>query len=161
MNYRRAIVQFIRLGLIMYSVGIAQDQMPLRGPAAERITHYKKIRLMEAVKMNEETSIRFFSRYNTHEENIRTIGKERNELIDRLQDLNTSKADDAEIESVIKDIKMTEEKILEERVKFIDGLKDILSLKQISEFIVFERNFNKNLRELMRDVAKDRWNHPK
>ena len=53
---------------------------------------------------------------------------------------------------------MSEEKVLEERAKFIEELREILSVKQLSQFIVFERNFNKNLRELMRDVARDRWN---
>ena len=139
----------------------AQDQMPLQGPAAERIVQYKKMRLMEVVQMNEETSIRFFSRYSKREENIRTIGKERNELIDQLQKLIKSKSTDAKMENVIKDIGMCEEKVFEERTKFIEELRDVLSVKQLSQFIVFERNFNKNLRELMRDVAKDRWNKKK
>jgi hypothetical protein len=69
-----------------------------------------------------------------------------------------SNSDDAALENVIKDIGMSEEKVLEERTKFIKELRDILSLKQMSQFIIFERNFNKNLRELMRDVARDRWN---
>ena len=137
---------------------IAQDQLPLHGPAAERITQYKKLRLMEVVQMNEETSVRFFARYNKHEENILAIGRERNELIDQLQKLSKSNSNDEALENVIKDIGMSEEKVLEERTKFIKELRDILSLKQLSQFIVFERNFNKNLRELMRDVARDRWN---
>ncbi|MGA3286539.1 MAG: hypothetical protein ABSD46_03840 [Bacteroidota bacterium] len=137
---------------------IAQDQLPMHGPAAERIAQYKKLRLMEVVQMNEEASIRFFARYDKHEENIRAIGRERNELIDQLQKLSKSNSNDAAIENIIKDIGMSEEKVLEERTKFIEELRNILSLKQLSQFIVFERNFNKNLRELMRDVARDRWN---
>ena len=140
---------------------IAQDQLPMHGPAAERIAQYKKVRLMEVVTMNEETSVRFFARYNKHEENIRAIGMERNELIDQLQKLSKSNSSDAAMENIIKDIGMSEEKVLEERTKFIGELRDILSLKQLSQFIVFERNFNKNLRELIRDVARDRWNRRK
>jgi len=86
---------------------------------------------------------------------------ERNELIDQLQKLSKSNSNDAALENVIKDIGMSEEKVLEEHTKFIKELRDILSLKQLSQFIVFERNFNKNLRELMRDVARDRWNRRK
>ncbi len=142
----------------MLSQVAAQDQLPMHGPAAERIAQYKKLRLIEVVQMNEETSVRFFARYNKHEENIRAIGRERNELIDQLQELSKSNSKDAALENVIKDIDLSEEKMLEEHTKFIKELRDILSLKQISQFIVFERNFNKNLRELMRDVAKDRWN---
>ena len=135
----------------------AQDPGSMRGPAAERIAQYKKIRLMETLQMNEDVSIRFFARYNKHEDNIRAIGKEHNELIDQLQNLSRSNASDADINKVIKDIRMSEEKILEERSKFIEELNGVLSTKQIAEYIVFERNFNKNLRELMRDIAKERW----
>jgi Skp family chaperone for outer membrane proteins len=158
MKIAHMIVLFFVWILIAFAQSDAQDQLPLKGPAAERIAHYKKLRLMEAVPMNEETSVRFFSRYQKHEENIRVIGKERNTLIDQLQDMVKANAIDADMENTIKDISMSEEKVLEERAKFIEELKDILSVKQISEYIVFERNFNKNLRELMRDVAKDRWN---
>jgi hypothetical protein len=92
---------------------------------------------------------------------MRTIGRDRNILIDHLQELNRSRAASSEIQKVIKDIGQSEEKAVEERSQFIEGLSDVLSIKQIAEFIVFERNFNKNLRELMRDVAKDRWNRRK
>ena len=150
--------------ILILGVGIearTQDQLPTRRPAAERIAQYKKLHLIEAVQMNEETSVRFFTRYNKHEEDTRAIGKERNALIDQLQKMNKSNSNDEEIEKIIKDIGMSEEKVLEERTKFIEGLRDILTLKQISEYIVFERNFNKNLRELMKDVAKERWGRRK
>jgi hypothetical protein len=149
------------LGAFILPKVYAQDQLPLRGPAAERIAQYKKLRLMEVVQMNEETSVRFFARYNKYEENTRAVAKERNELIDQLQDLSKSNSNDAALTNIIKDIGLTEEKVLDMRAKFIEELREILSLKQLSQFIVFERNFNKNLRELMRDVARDRWNRRK
>ncbi|MGD0590375.1 MAG: hypothetical protein ABSA44_06200 [Bacteroidota bacterium] len=158
MNIIRPLTVVLISIFFMMTQVVAQDQLPIRGPAAERIAQYKKLRLMEVVQMNEETSVRFFARYNRHEENIRVIGREQDELIDQLQKLIKSNSDDAALENVIKDIGMSEEKVLEERTKFIKELRDILSLKQMSQFIIFERNFNKNLRELMRDVARDRWN---
>jgi uncharacterized protein (DUF2342 family) len=138
---------------------IAQDQPPTRGPAAERIEQFKKVRLMEVVKMDEETSVRFFARYNKYEETLRTIQKDHNALVDQLQDLTKSNANNSDIEQAIKDIGMSEEKIAETRSKFLEELKGVLSLKQVAEYVVFERNFNKNLREIMRDIAKERWNH--
>ena len=53
---------------------------------------------------------------------------------------------------------MSEEKIAETRSKFLEELKEVISIKQIAQYVVFERNFNKNLREIMRDIAKERWN---
>ena len=140
---------------------VAQDQLTMHGPAAERIAQYKKLRLMEVVQMNEETSVRFFARYNKHEENIRAIGMERNELIDQLQKLSRLNSNDAEMEDIIKNIGFSDEKVLEERTKFMKELREVLSVEQLSKFIIFERNFNKYLRELMRDVSRDRWNRQK
>ena len=154
------IVSLIIIAPLMISTDlIAQDQLPTRGPAAERIEQFKKVRLMEVLKMDEETSIRFFARYNKYEETLRTIQKDHNALIDQLQDLTKSNANNSDIEQAIKDIGMSEEKIAETRSKFLEELKGVLSLKQVAEYVVFERNFNKNLREIMRDIAKERWNH--
>jgi hypothetical protein len=145
--------------LIISSDLIAQDQLPTRGPAAERIEQFKKVRLMEVLKMDEETSVRFFARYTNYEETLRTIQKDHNALIDQLEDLTKSNANNSDIEQTIKDIGMSEEKTTEMRSKFLEELKGVLSLKQVAEYVVFERNFNKNLREIMRDIAKERWNH--
>jgi hypothetical protein len=136
---------------------VAQDQPPMRGPGAERIEQFKKVRLIEVMSMDEETSIRFFARYNKHIEYMRKIQKDHNALIDQLQNLSKSHANNSEIEQVLKDIGMSEEKIAETRSKFLVELKDVISIKQVAEYVVFERNFNKNLREIMRDIAKERW----
>lgn len=140
---------------------IAQDRLSMRGPGTERIEQFKKVRLMEVLKMDEETSIRFFTRYNKYEETLRDIQKDHNALIDKLQKLSQSGANNSDIERVIKDIGMSEEKITETHSKFLEGLTEVISIKQVAEYVIFERNFNRNLREIMRDIAKERWNRQK
>ena len=68
--------------LVLASNLLAQDQPPSRGPGAERIEQFKKVRLMEVLKMDEETSIRFFARYDKFLEGLRAVQKEHNALID-------------------------------------------------------------------------------
>jgi hypothetical protein len=155
---------FIHLALISFLVQIssyAQDSFPLRGPAAERIEQFKKMRLMEAVQMNEETSIRFFNRYNKHTDNMRDIGKERNELVNQLEKLSKANAGEAESNKLIKDIGLIDEKLTEERARFIKELRDILTVNQIAQYVVFERNFNRKLLEQIREIAKERWSRRK
>jgi hypothetical protein len=158
MKFLNTISCAVFFALAVSSILIAQDQPPMRGPGAERIEQFKKVRLLEVMNLDEETSIRFFARYNKHMETLRMIQKDHNELIDQLQRFNTSNANSAEIEPVIKNIEMSEEKIAETRSKFLEELKEVISIKQIAQYVVFERNFNKNLREIMRDIAKERWN---
>ena len=140
---------------------VAQDRPQMRGPASERIEQFKKVRLMEVLKMDEETSIRFFTHYDKYEETLHAIQKDHNAFIDQLQKLIKSSANNSDIEQALKDIGMSEEKIAETRLKFLEELKSIISIKQVAEYVVFERDFNKNLREIMRDIAKDRWNRQK
>ncbi|MGD0038067.1 MAG: hypothetical protein ABSC53_12345 [Bacteroidota bacterium] len=155
-----AFTVFILMSVISLNL-IAQDKPLTRGPAAERIEQFKKVRLMEVLKMDEETSIRFFTRYNKYAETLHAIQKDHNALIDQLQKLANSNANNSDIEQALKDIGMSEEKIAETRSKFLEELKGVISIKQVAEYVVFERNFNKNLREIMRDIAKDRWNRQK
>jgi hypothetical protein len=158
MKFLNAISIILFFALAVSSNLIAQDQLPMRGPGAERIEQFKKVRLLEVMNLDEETSIRFFGRYKKHIETLRTIQTDHNALIDQLQRLSKSNANNTEIERVIKDIGMSEEKIAETRSKFLEELKEVISIKQIAQYVVFERNFNKNLREIMRDIAKERWN---
>ena len=89
------------------------------------------------------------------------IQKDHNTLVDQLQKLTASNANNSDIEQSIKDIVMSEEKIAETRSKFLEELKGVISVKQIGEYVVFERNFNRNLREIMQDIARGRWNRPR
>ena len=158
MNIQRTILFIFTMLVLTFAYGSAQDQAPMRGPGAERIEQFKKVRLMETLKMDDETSIRFFSRYNKYMESLHAIQKDHNTLVDQLQKLTASNANNPDIEQAIKDIVMSEEKIAETRSKFLEELKGVISVKQIGEYVVFERNFNRNLREIMRDIARGRGN---
>ncbi len=136
---------------------LAQDQLPMRGPAAQRVEQLKKLRLMEALKLDEDTSIRFFVRYNEHQEELRGIGKKRAGAIDELQSLARKNAPEGEIEAKLKEVTGIESEVLATRNKFLEKLKEVLSVRQIAQVVVFERNFNQDLRELMRESAQERW----
>lgn len=143
--------------LIILPAVTAQPRGPMRGPAVERVEQLKKLRLMEALKLEEETSIRFFSRYGEHQDELRKIGAKRSDEIDKLALAIKSGGSDADVEKYVKDILAIEGQVLEARSKFLESLKPLLTAKQIGQYVVFERNFNQDLRELMREMAQDRF----
>jgi hypothetical protein len=161
MTYVRILAPLFCLTFIMGTTLYAQDPPPMRGPGAERIEQFKKVRLMEVLKMDDETSIRFFARYNKYIESLHGIQRDHNTRIDQLQKLTKSNANNSEIEQALKDILLSEEKIAETHSNFLNELKDVISIKQIGEYVVFERNFNRNLREIMQEIAKGRSNRPR
>ncbi|MCU0453794.1 MAG: hypothetical protein MUE68_09055 [Bacteroidetes bacterium] len=143
--------------LLLAVESIAQDQRPMRGPAGQRVEQLKKLRMQEALALDEETSIRFFARYNEHQDELRAVGKSRGDLIDDLQSLLKKNAPEAEIDAKLRDVLKAEKQVIDLRLKFADKLGEILTRSQVARYVVFERNFNQDLRELMRESAQDRW----
>jgi len=151
---RLAFVGFV--ALVTVAPVRAQDDFPMRGPAAERIEQYKKIRMMEFLKLDEETSIRFFSKYNAHQDELRKLNMKRNSLIDDLERLRRRDASEAEYKKVLQDLRGLADPAVEIREQYFDEIARILSPKQMAEYVIFERRFLQNLREIMRDMQRNR-----
>ncbi|MEX2116338.1 MAG: hypothetical protein WEB37_05580 [Bacteroidota bacterium] len=147
---------FLITAVLVPGILSAQDQMPMRGPGAERVEQFKKIRLMEELKLDEATSIKFFARYNSHQEELRKLNKKRNDIIDELQILRRRNVSDAEYEKTLQELKGLADPAVEVRLKFFNEISEVLSPKQVAEYVIFERNFVQNLREIMREMQQQR-----
>lgn len=141
---------------VVVSSGFAQPDLPMRGPAAERIEQYKKIRMMEVLKLDEETSVRFIARYNRRQEELQKLNKQRNDLIDELQRLRKRDAADEEFRKVLRQLRGLSDPAVEIREKYFDEIAEILTPKQMAEYMIFERSFLQNLREIMREMQRNR-----
>jgi hypothetical protein len=148
-----------RLSLLLTIVFVplvAQEQLPMRGPGAERIEQFKKIRMMEVLRLDEETSLRFIARYNKHQEALRSIGTNRDSLIDELEVYRRRNASESDYEKIFKALTNLGHDAVRERERFLSDLKTILTTKQIAEYLTFERRFYQNLRETMREIQQER-----
>jgi hypothetical protein len=122
----------------------------------ERIETFKKVRLLEALKLDEATSVKFMARYNAHIETMHNCEHSKNELVDKLDQQIVSNATDVEYNQTIGALKELDKKFSDVRSGLLGELRDILTTKQIAQFIVFERNFNRDLRDIVRDMQKTR-----
>lgn len=147
---------FVLFSLAFSTLLYSQDVPPRLGPAGERLEQFKKVQLLEALKLDEEMSVRFLVRYNKHQEAIRDVNQKRNVLIDQLQTMSMSSTNDGDIDKTIKELIATDTKITDARNKFVSELKEVISMKQIARLIVFERNFYRDIRDIVRDLAKER-----
>ena len=134
----------------------AQDALPFEGPATERIEQYKKIRLMEFLKLDEETSIRFFSRYNRFVEDLKVLNDRKNAYIDELQVMVRREASEQDFEEQFGELEALGAETMELRKAYLDDLSALLPTKKVAAYVVFERNFYRNLRDLLREAAKER-----
>jgi len=133
-----------------------ENQVPAPGRALERVEQFKKIRLMEVLYLDEQSSIKFFARYNKHQELLRDLRQKQIQALGRVQASRKAKAADVEYDKIVEELLSLENKATEAKAKYIDELKQVLSSKQLAEYLVFETRFQQNLRDLVRDMPRNR-----
>jgi hypothetical protein len=157
--HMRPIQVLIIMTLVVPTFLSAQPGMGPEHRPFERIEQWKKVRLIEMLDLKEEQSVRFLARLNEHEGNRRDLMKEKGEALDRIERLVRNHADEKEFEKVFPEVAVVDDKIAEEGKRFFANLSDILSAEQRGKFMLFERHFERELREAMREVQRRRG-HP-
>ena len=109
--------------------------------------HPPSTTVIQSLKLDEEHSAKFIARYNKHQDTMHGFEKERNELVDKLDTQSKSDAGDDDYSRTFNLLLDVDKKISGERLRFLTELKEVLSNKQIAEYIVFERNFVQELRQ--------------
>jgi hypothetical protein len=142
------------VAMLVASATAQDDQPPVQGKAAERVEQYKKIRMMEVLGLDEQSSIKFFARYNKNFEVMKDLRQKQVQTLVRIQGLRKSKASDNEYAKVVSDLRSLEDQVNQTKSKYIDDLKDVLTSKQLAEYLVFELRFQQNLRDLVRDLQQ-------
>jgi Spy/CpxP family protein refolding chaperone len=127
------------------------DQRPI-----ERIERLRKVRLIEMLDLKEDQSVRFFARMNEHDKTRRDLKAQKGEVLDRIERLVRNHADSQEFEKEYPQVRAIDAKLAEENWNFFDSLKDILTPEQRGKFLLFERHFELELREAMREAVRAR-----
>jgi hypothetical protein len=125
-----------------------------RGPKGrEKVDQLRKMKLIETLGLDEEKSVRFISRFSKHQEHIRALYLERGTIVDNLEEA-IKETRESEYSKLIDGMFSIEQKIIDARIDFIKNLNDLLSKKQQAKFLVFERNFNRDLRDMIFDAKR-------
>ncbi len=116
-----------------------------------KIDELEKVKLIEILDMDEETTLKFFSRRNEFRNVTESLMENRDNLLNDFHDIIIE--DEIEDKSVYSDhvnkILEIEKSIVNKRIEFIYSLEDILTEKQIGKLVVFESKFRKDLRDLL------------
>jgi hypothetical protein len=118
-----------------------------------KLEQLEKAKLIEALDLNEENSIRFFSRRSEYKKELENIDRKSDEIIVELE--NTFNSDDKNIESkqtqLLNEFLKNKETYETKRSQFINSLNDILTKEQICKFVVFEKKFRDEIRNVILD----------
>ena len=126
------------------------DQPPM--PRNERMEQLINARLIKVLALDEETSIRFFSRRSAHQEKMRELTKKREGILRELN--NQLKAEKGGYFSTIQASLNVENEIVTEKSNFITGLKEIMSEEKIATFMIFELKLRREVRKAIMDKRK-------
>jgi chromosomal replication initiation ATPase DnaA len=154
--------RWILFAIIILSLGAEMcfgqpDGPPGRmGMGRERLERFRKMRLIEALKLNEESAARFVAKLNTHEEAMRDVAEQRMKLIDDLENLAKREGTEKEFQTLFEKIDENEQKMFDERRRFRKDVRSILTTEQAAKYIIFDRNFTRELREAMEDMRRER-----
>ncbi len=129
-----------------------EDWPPKRGNGpGKKIEELEKIKLIDALNLDEETSAKFFARRNEHRQKLDQLDDQLDDRIKKLEEtVNNSKdSDDPQIKKMLDEIHSLQLKMDEEKEKFITSLHDLLSYRQIGKLIIFEKKFHEEIRKLL------------
>ncbi|GAB4295173.1 MAG: hypothetical protein Kow0098_17280 [Ignavibacteriaceae bacterium] len=140
-----------------------QAQIEPPGPgfkgAEDKIRQLEKLKLIETLKMDEETTLRFFARRTEYLDNLEKLYEKAHSQVDKMEALiNSGNAQSDEYKRLLDDYLQTQTEIAEQRNTFLNSLNDILSYEKIARLVVFERKFKEEIRKI---IFKDRFHKSK
>ena len=115
----------------------------------KRFDDLEKIKLLEVLELDEETTLKFFGRRNELKRKVDDLLNDQREVLIKLQSLLESDKSDGEYDALIEKTLNTNTLISEEKNRFIKSLNDILSREQIAQYIIFERKFRSDIKDLL------------
>lgn len=145
------VILFILSTTLFAQRGKWQDE-EMRG----KFEQLEKIKLIETLEMDEETTLRFFARKSEHYKQQEEIREKVKKNIDNLEVIFISGrvATIEEIKTSINEINSLQLQMEKNRADFINSLSDILSYEQIAKLIVFEKRFRNEVRKLIMKERK-------
>lgn len=116
-----------------------------------KIEQLEKVKLIEALNLTEEQSVRFFARRNEFKKEIEKLERRSDDLIRILED----QLDEPEDKNLSEQKRLLNEfldiriQIENKRKQFILSLNDILTIEQMSRLVVFEKKFRDEIRKIL------------
>ena len=145
-NIIAALIAVLLLPLISYGQHMPHDD---KGPF-KKIEELEKIKIIEALGLDETTTLKFFARRTKFREEEGNLIKNSNDLLNKMEEsVKNGDKNDKDFKSDISQYWENQNRIIKLREEFFNSLTDILSNKQITELLVFEKKFREEIRKVL------------
>jgi Spy/CpxP family protein refolding chaperone len=139
--------------------GIAQRRRAPRamdGPRPERLEKFRKMRLIEVLKLGEEDAVRFSAKHSAHETAQRDLLKSRNAALDKIEEGVQENGDPKDLQKLTGEVESIDQKMFAERQRFHEDIQKLLTPEQFGKFLVFERNFGRQVKDALQEMREGR-----
>jgi len=123
----------------------------------------EKVRIYELTQrlnLTTEQAIKFFPKLNELRKNEESFQKQRMEVIRDLKDLVDKKATDVELNKVLKRFEDARREKWQKDSLLFQDFKALLTPLQQANLIVFEAEFERDIREMIRKIRENRPSPP-
>lgn len=128
-------------------------------PMRDRLQRFWKMRVVEMLKLSEDDAVRFAAKQTAHEDKTREIMKARNSALDSIDELLKNNGDEKQLQAAVDAVLDADRKMGEERRRYHEELRQFLPPQKFAQFLVFERSFNRQVRNALEEVNGNRPPH--
>lgn len=133
--------------LLFPALVFAQGMRDHKGPR-EKIEQLEKIKLIETLDMNEQTTLKFFARRNEMRDRVDKLDDSLDAIINNLETKFSNK-DGSGYKELVSKYLSVQKQIAAEHSQFVSSLYDILTNEQVAKLIVFEKRFREEIRHIL------------
>ena len=148
----------IFLVAISSSLSEAQPKHKRMFGPPDKIRELEKVKLLEVLDMDEETTLKFFTRRNEHLKKMEELNKSCDDELGKIEEKikNSENDNDPEFTKLVDDYLTEQDRFNAERKAFLNNVKDILTPIQLAKLVVFEQRFREEIREILyRDKRRE------
>ena len=138
------------VSVIAQDIGREEGTHRRRAPM-KKIEELEKIKLLDVLNLDEATSVKLFTRRNQDRTKIWDYEDKINNVLQNIES-EVKKGNDKDVSKIQKlneDFCNLSMEVEKEKLSFLRSLSDILNPEQIGKYIVFERKFRDEIRNLL------------
>lgn len=134
---------------ILFTSAFAQRHERMK--PMQKMEELKKVKLIEILQMDEETSVKFFTRRSEHMKKIEGLNEAGRLKIDQIDELikDQKEKNDPVLKKVIDEYLQVQENVMRERQNFFKVESEILTTEQMAKLVVFEERFRNEISGLL------------
>lgn len=141
--------------LLIFAQGRPEEKDPRE--IIEKVRIYK---LTEELDLSEEQITKFFPRLKEMRKNEQEFHKQRGEIIQELKEILKAKVDEQKIVKLLNKLQELQKKRIESQLREMEEIRQILTPEQQARFIIFQEEFEREIRDMIREIRGRRQPPP-